>query len=142
MKYFNQSVMSLCLLAGLMSGGQALAQVTNTTPNGDSGMISTPSLQQDTNLSTPTNGGEAAQAPSTSTSVDVDMPDINLPASTPEREVSRTETTTERTLIQTDDNDADTGFNTVYLAIIGVIAVFLIAVIGMLASRRDTVYRP
>lgn len=143
MKYFNQSVMSLCLLAGLMSGGQALAQVTNTTPNGDSGMISTPSLQQDTNLSTPTNGGEPAQAPTeTSTKVEVDMPDINLPASTPEREVSRTETTTERTLIQTDDNDAEGGVNTLYLAIIGIVAVFLVAVIGMLASRRETPYQP
>lgn len=143
MKYFNQSVMSLCLLAGLMSGGQALAQVTNTTPNGDSGMISTPSLQQDTNLSTPTNGGEQAQAPTeTSTKVEVDMPDINLPASTPEREVSRTEKTTERTLIQTDDNDAEGGINTLYLAIIGIVAVFLVAVIGMLASRRESPYQP
>lgn len=147
MKYFNQGVMSLCLVAGLMSGGQALAQVTNTTPNGDSGMISTPSLQEDTNLSTPTNGATETQTstetlPETSTNVEVDMPDINLPAGTPEREISRTESTTERTLIQTDNNDAEGGINTLYLAIIGIVAVFLVAVIGMLASRRETPYQP
>lgn len=144
MKYFNQGVMSLCLVAGLLSGGQALAQVTNTTPNGDTGMISTPSLEEDTNLSTPTNGVEQEQAPTeTSTKVEVDMPDINLPATTPEREVSRTETTTtERTLIQTDENDAEGSVNTLYLAIIGIVAVFLVAVIGMLASRRETPYQP
>lgn len=142
MKYFNQGVMSLCLVAGLMSGGQALAQVSNTTPNGDTGMISTPSMQNDTNLSTPTNG--SAQTPTeTTTQVEVDMPDINMPATTPEREtVTRTETTTDRTLIQTDDNDADSGVNTVYLAIIGIVAVFLVAIIGMLASRRESPYQP
>jgi len=142
MKYFNQGVMSLCLVAGLMSGGQALAQVSNTTPNGDTGMISTPSMQNDTNLSTPTNG--SAQTPTeTTTQVEVDMPDINMPATTPEREtVTRTETTTDRTLIQTDDNDADGGVNTVYLAIIGIVAVFLVAIIGMLASRRESPYQP
>ena len=155
MKYFNQGVMGLCLMAGLISGGQALAQATNTTPNGDSGAISTPSLQNDTALSTPTNGGQTtaetpaqvpAQAPAqTQTRVDIDMPDINLPdtsADAPRDTVTRTESSTERTLIQTDNNDTDNGSNTIYLAIIGIVAVFLVAVIGMLASRREKPYQP
>lgn len=154
MKYFNQGVMSLCLIAGLISGGQALAQVSNTTPNGDSGSISTPSLQNDTALSTPANGGETtaetpaqvpAQAPAqTQTRVEVDMPDINLPDTSvdaPRETVTRTETT-ERTLIQTDNNDTEKGTNTIYLAIIGIVAVFLVAVIGMLASRKESPYQP
>lgn len=150
MKYFNQGIMSLCLVAGVMSGGQALAQVTNTTPNGDSGMISTPSMQNDTALSTPTDGGQTtADTPvntpaQSQTKVEVDMPDINLPdtsADTGRDTVTRTETT-ERTLIQTDNNDADSSTNTIYLAIIGIVAVFLVAVIGMLASRKERPYQP
>lgn len=155
MKYFNQGIMSLCLVAAVMSGGQALAQVTNTTPNGDSGMISTPSMQNDTALSTPTDGGQttantpvnppAADTPMQSqTRVEVDMPDINLPDTSADAgrdTVTRTETT-ERTLIQTDNNDADSGTNTIYLAIIGIVAVFLVAVIGMLASRKERPYQP
>ncbi len=150
MKYFNQSVMGLCLIAGLLSGGQALAQVTNTTPNGDSGTISTPSLQNDTALSTPTNGGQTtAETPAdtpaqTQTRVEIDMPDINLPDTSTDAgrdTVTRTETT-ERTLIQTDNNDTDSGSNTIYLAIIGIVAVFLVAVIGILASRKEKSYQP
>jgi cobalamin biosynthesis Mg chelatase CobN len=166
MKYFNQGVMSLCLVAGLISGGQALAQVTNTTPNGDSGMISTPAMKNDTALSTPTNGGQTnagstattpaqgntgytgttATTPTrTETRVDVNMPDINLPDTSADAgrdTVTRSTETTERTLIQTDNNDTDSGTNTIYLAIIGIVAVFLVAVIGMLASRKERPYQP
>ena len=154
MKKSQRSILTLCLGVGLLTGGQALAQVTSTTPNGDVGMVSTPSMQNDTQLSTPTNGAARTGPAATNaltptetqtesrTEIRVDMPDIDLPETTPERETVTRTTEKETTYIQTDNNDAEQNLNGVYLAIIGIVAVFLVAVVGILASRRESPYQP
>lgn len=131
-----------------------IAQGVGTTPDGTLG--ATGNVDASNTNTTPTNG--AADNPPTTTSttqvevntppanapdINVQMPDINVPAvGGTDRETVRTETSEKIIVTDTDNNDADNGFNMMYLALFGVLAIFLIAVIAMAASRRGDTLPP
>ena len=66
-----------------------------------------------------------------------EMPDINVVAPADTGTTSQSITRTERFIFDdADDNDRTANANILYMAIFGILAVFLVAVIAMAASRR------
>ncbi len=125
-----------------------IAQGTGTTPDGTLGAAG--NVDSSNSNTTPTNGTTTTNvevntppAPSMP-DVNVEMPDINMPATGgTDRETIRTEKSSEKIIMtDTDNNDADTGFSMMYLALFGILAIFLIAVIAIAASRREEVLPP
>ena len=132
-----------------------IAQGIGTTPDGTLGAGG--NVDATNSNTTPTNGA-ADNAPTTTTTqvevntppaqqsmpdVNVQMPDINVPAvGGTDRETVTTERSEKIIMTDTDNNDADTGFSMMYLALFGVLAIFLIAVIAIAASRREDVAPP
>lgn len=139
-----------------------VAQATGTTPDGNLGnpgyvnpndTNSTPTNSTTDSMDTPAAGVQdsppqsttnveihnppAANVPRSNPDINVQMPDMNFPEST-DRETIRTERS-ERLIMQepVDTDDADNPINVMYLALFGILVIFLIGVIAIAATRRE-----
>ncbi len=91
------------------------------------------------------NQAPANNVPAPAPNIDIDMPDmpdINVTTPNTAADSGTNERITERSerVIINDDNDAEaTNNNILFMAIFGVLAIFLVAVIAMVLSRRRTI---
>lgn len=115
------------------------APANNTAPN-RSTTVTPPQTQVEVRNEAP---GLSQPAPN----IDIDMPDapdVNVTIPGDNSASSDDQTVTQRTeryiFDDPDDDDAVDNSNILYMAVFGILAVFLIAVIAMAAARRRTVY--
>lgn len=113
---------------------------STSTTDGATGTSSTTTTeappQTNTQVDVTTQAAPPAQAPD----INVDMPDINMPASNAEggTDTNTTTTTTERLVVDnTNAADPAADNNMLYMGIFGVLAVALIAIIAITMSRRS-----
>lgn len=115
--------------------------ITNNVPPAQ-GSVTQP--QSTTRIEVQNQVPAANNAPAPAPNIDIDMPDMpDINVTNPNTADSGTnERVTERSerVIINDDNDADaTNNNILFMAIFGVLAIFLVAVIAMVLSRRRTI---
>ncbi len=81
----------------------------------------------------------AETASTTSTTTQIEMPDVKVPDVTPDT-THVTESVTESIHIDADNNDADVvGLSGTYILIFALIGIALIAVLAAVATRRSTI---
>ena len=83
---------------------------------------------------------QLAEVSTTSTTTNIEMPDVNMPDVTPDTNVTE-HTVSESIHIDADNNDADTAasLSGTYILVFALIGIALIAVLAAVATRRSTI---